>query len=339
MNMRLALISILGIFLLNGCSRNAQTQVYIDNVNAEKRLLEDKLFALQYDYEQKVKELEQIKGQTDQGATEKRTPRIPKARGNKTPLQGLLPGIPSLTPPTVESGTPSSSKPLPKKKNSTDEMDDLLQPPRLDMGKETDQTSAVPMPLDRNVTQLYLDPARTGGTDTDGHPGDDALRIVFQPRNKRKDYVPAPGRVTIVLLDPEKRSRVAKWELQPQAMESALKQQPSADSIELTVPWKGQPPTINRLHLFVRYWPSDGTPVEADREITITPSGQIAAQWTPRSHQAPVPHRKPITVADNPNEQRSGNSDTATTSPDESATGSAQSQAKQARLPQWRPYR
>ena len=44
----------LAALLLGGCRNDPHTQLYIDNVNAEKRLLEDTLYDLQYDYECKI---------------------------------------------------------------------------------------------------------------------------------------------------------------------------------------------------------------------------------------------------------------------------------------------
>ncbi|MCU0457092.1 MAG: hypothetical protein MUE74_12385, partial [Bacteroidales bacterium] len=49
--------------LLCGCRTDPHVQVYIDNINAEKRLLEDTLFDLQYDYESNLREMEKLRAE------------------------------------------------------------------------------------------------------------------------------------------------------------------------------------------------------------------------------------------------------------------------------------
>ena len=66
MNVRLLLLPAIVVVLLTGCRKDPYMQVYIDNMNAEKRMLEDTLYDLQYDYDSKVAEVEKLRKELEQ---------------------------------------------------------------------------------------------------------------------------------------------------------------------------------------------------------------------------------------------------------------------------------
>ena len=262
--------------------------------------------------------------------------------------RNLFPDIPELKPPTIEEGVPSDGGAAPPAKSpqqapSKEEGPDDLEPPKLDLGGAGDSLSAIPMPSDTHVTELHLDPARTGGLQQDDQPGDDGIQLVFQPRNSQHDFVPQPGRVSVVLLDEESRKRVARWEFTRDDTALALQHARAGEGIELTMPWQESPPTKSNLHLFVRYWLPDGRAVQQDRAITITPSGQLTARWTPRSQPLEDSAPSRVDVAEKQEAEVTDNSPGTGSSSDDweasrGAAGSGQP-VRQARLPQWRPYR
>ena len=221
-------------------------------------------------------------------------------------------------------------------------MDDL-EPPQLDLGDGA-PLSTIPLPADQQITSLHLDPTLTGGLQQDEQPGDDGIVVVFQPRNADNHFVPTPGRVSVVLLDPETRRRVARWEISEQQTQVALQQSRAGRGIELNMPWQDKPPLQSHLHLFVRYWLPDGKAVQADREITITPNGQLAARWTPRTEQRPdspkrwnvADNQEPAPASPAPRSAHSRLQDGWETSHTPGTTTPA---PRQAGLPQWRPYR
>jgi hypothetical protein len=253
----------------------------------------------------------------------------------------LFPEIPDLKPPTVEQGVRSpqdgeDQPPAPDgadspNANPADSDGENLEPPEIDLGTGGDPLSAAPMPLDRQITSLYLDPARTGGLEKDRKPGDEGIQLVFEPRNEDNDFVPIPGRVSAVLLDPETRERVARWEVDKEEVALALQRARTGEGIELAMPWKEEAPENSRLHLFVRYWLPDGKALQADREVTIAPHGQLASRWTPRTKDRPEPAR-----ADKPGDRESGGAAAGTSVP---AKPDAAGAARQAQVPEWRPYR
>ncbi len=351
MNVRLLILSAIVILMLGGCRKDPHMQVYIDNMNAEKRLLEDTMYDLQYDYENKVAEVEKLRQELEKvksGGTSVLSSPDSSSSGGQSGSDAprdLFPETPDLKPPTIDPGTPSESKAgsggggEKKKPSQNDADEDNLQPPQLDLGKEK-SVSAAAMPLNQQITRLYVNPARTGGLQRDQRPGDDGVVLVVEPRNNENTFVPVAGRISVVLLDPESRRRVARWEFSKEQIAVALQKNRSTRGIELKMPWQDTPPTESRVHLFVRYWLPDGQAVQGDREITLAPHGQLTARWTPRTEKRTDPPSRRVNVAEK--------QDTAAPAAANDAQGRNETtdpqnvvppHAKQARLPQWRPYR
>lgn len=328
MNIRWFWVLALMILPLAGCRRDPYMQVYLDNLNAEKRMLEDRVYELEYNYEAKLNELEATRGKPGSEASGKSRLRESKPAERRPSSNGMPPGIPDLSPPSVDPGKPEADK------KESDE-DDGLGPLQLEMGEETEKIKAevLPIPDDATVTHLYLHPALTGGDNMDDEPGDDGVSVAFEPRNGDNQFVPVPGRVSVVLLDPTSRSRVARWDFQPNDVALAIQQARSGRGIRLRMPWQKKMPDGSRLHMFVRYWTGEGTPVEADRVISINPSSHLASRWTPRSPTRP---RRPVNVAENPGGSSPPEDAGQKPTGEQPRTGEL---PKQARLPAWRPYR
>lgn len=162
MSVRFLLTAGLTLSLLCGCHRDPRMQVYIENVNAEKRMLEDTLYDLQYDYETKLREVERLqaevarlKGTGTGGST---TGGAAKSKAPIAPGGDLFPNIPELKPPTVEAGTPDTQRSTPGNVKTTpdkgttspepsprelEDMDDL-EPPKLELPEEEGTEPAAP---------------------------------------------------------------------------------------------------------------------------------------------------------------------------------------------------
>ena len=151
-----------------------------------------------------------------------------------------------------------------------------------------------PPPADTKVTHVFLNPLLTGGADFDRQPGDEGLSIVLEPRNAADQYVPQAGAVSVVVLDPAKEgeaARIARWDFTLTATQQKLQTASAAKGIHLEMPWPASPPSAGKLQLFVRYETADGRRLQTDREIFITPPGQVAQRWTPRPADRVAPPR------------------------------------------------
>ncbi len=152
-----------------GCRNNPHTQLYIDNVNAEKRLLEDQLYELQFDYEAKIDELEQLRednarlrqgdgvlpsdsrrpsssvlGSGTPGAAPNGSSAIGSGvtgNGSESPIP-----IPDLGPPKIEPGDtvdpPAGNSEESGDGGATGDGLENLAPPKLDFGTEAGEPTA-----------------------------------------------------------------------------------------------------------------------------------------------------------------------------------------------------
>jgi hypothetical protein len=316
---RLPAIVALGLLALAGCRTAPYVNSHLETVNAEYRQLEDYVYCLEDENAKLTRELEACK--------EGRPGVTPPERGERgglfrRNLRGR-PGSedsPELSPPTIDPGTmeppaievpdiPSETPPRRSTLNrpageagETPEKLDLDPPsvelPAPESSEPTPARPAAPEPIpstkpaDTKITHLHLSPVMTGGADLDGRPGDDGLTVVIEPRNAGDEFVPEAGAVSVVVLDPSKAgeaARVARWNFAAAETREKLASSAAARGIRLQMPWPATPPASQRLHLFVRYETADGRQLQTDREIFLTPQGQVSERWTPR----PVERQRP----------------------------------------------
>jgi hypothetical protein len=137
-----------------------------------------------------------------------------------------------------------------------------------------------------DVASLFINPFHTTGIDLDQQPGDDAIRVLFEPRGASGRFIPKTGSATLVLIDPAKEGedgRVARWELSPREIGEGILEARPQRGVRLELPWPSAPPENSKLKLFVRYQGATGQPIEASSDVAITLPGQAGQRWTPRS--------------------------------------------------------
>ena len=301
---RTFVISLLGLATLAGCRTAPYVNSHLETVNAEYRQLEDYVYCLEDDNAKLQRELDACKA--GRPASGDSSP--PTERGGlfRRKLRGTPESeSPELSPPMIDPGTPGPSAPSetpprrstlnkPAADASPENLD--LEPPTVELpapgaAEPTPATPAKPEPLppavptDTKVTHLFLNPILTGGSDLDSRPGDDGLSVIIEPRNAADEYVPQAGAISIVVLDPSKageEARVARWNFDLSATQQKLRTSSAARGIQLQMPWPATPPSAEKLQLFVRYEAADGRQLQTDREIFLTPPGQLSERWTPR---------------------------------------------------------
>jgi hypothetical protein len=310
MNSCRCLFAALALFAgLAGCA-GPQVRAHIDSVNAEYRQLEDYVYCLEDENAKLHRRLEYERGLRGDA------PARPTSRPGTTDTPS---DIDDLAPPTIEPGTPTApptgssrlQRPktpaspagtnekldlgpplieIPSADEQADPASDTLPTPATPREIQPAAPEAIPPPADMQVTHIFLNPLLTGGADFDRQPGDEGLNIVLEPRNAADEYVPQAGAVSVVVLDPAKEgeaARIARWDFTLTATQQKLQSTSAAKGIRLEMPWPASPPTANQLKLFVRYETADGRRLQTDRDIYITPPGQIAQRWTPRPADRP----------------------------------------------------
>jgi len=280
--------------LLPGCRRDAYTDAYFDMLNAEKRVLEDRVYEAEYNYEKAMQELEAAKvsakdGKKPASRTRSTAPEIPLTEPQEGPPDEI-PEVPKIElPPGVEEGKRSKSgsaavRPASAVLGESPALAALNRPL-----SDDELAAAIVSALDQRVELIRLNPRLTGGLDLDAKPGDDGISVLVEPRNRSGDFVAEAACVSVVLMDPTKSddtARVARWDLDAQAATRLLHTAPPDRGLLLRLPWPDCPPENKRLHLFVRYLTADGRKIEADREIEINAKDLVADRWTPRQSSA-----------------------------------------------------
>lgn len=277
--------------LPTGCRNNPQLATHIQVLNAERRVLEDRLFELEHCFERQAAELEDAQAELKRLRSEPRSRSYPRGdtapstapSGSSQPTERPEEEF-DLSPPVVTPGVPDEPR---------IEMPEL-QPPRSESSLRTppgDTPVSAPatqlQPGDPRITHIHLDPQQTGGADFDQQPGEDGISVVIEPRNASDEFVPLSGPVSVVVLDYAKsnteEARLARWDLAASQIDGALRNNASERGIHLLLPWRERRPENNRLLLAVRYTTVDGRKLEARRDIFVTLPGQYSQRWTPRS--------------------------------------------------------
>lgn len=292
--------------LLPGCRRDAYTDAYFDMLNAEKRVLEDRLYEAEYNYEQALDELKAAKANAKDAKKAPGRTRSTEPEGPLTEPQNGTPEV-SPEPPTIELPPgveadkrrkvgPASVRPASAVVAGAPAQVALNRPL-----SDEELAAAIVSALDQRVEMIHLNPRRTGGADFDSQPGDDGISVLVEPRNRSGDFVAEPAQVSVVLLDParsDETARVARWDLDAEATRRLLHTDAPDRGLLLRLPWPESPPENRRLQLFVRYLTADGRKIEAEREIEINAKDLVADRWTPRRTPLPeVPDSQEATVS------------------------------------------
>ncbi len=130
----------------------------------------------------------------------------------------------------------------------------------------------------RQVAQITLHPALTGGVGTGSRTGDEGLLVVVEPRDFSGKIINAPGDMSVALLDPAlsgDQARLGRWDFAAAQTQGMLRSG-SQPGIHARLPWKSSP-AHDRLKVFVRYTTSDGRKLQAERLISVALDGPAPA--------------------------------------------------------------
>jgi hypothetical protein len=111
----------------------------------------------------------------------------------------------------------------------------------------------------------------TGGRDDDGHPGDEALQVLIEPRDPDGHAIKAPGsvRVDAAQISPEGiKTPLCYWELTPSQLRRTWRSGLFANGYDLILPWKVGP-SSTKVRVTARMTIADGRMFEADKDVTI----------------------------------------------------------------------
>jgi hypothetical protein len=185
------------------------------------------------------------------------------------------------------------------------------------------------------VAQISLNPALSGATIGDERSAGGGLLAVVEPRDLAGNILDAPGKVTVVVLDPAlagDAARIARWDFSAAQTAEMIRGGPDR-GIYLELPWRAGPPAHDKLTLGVRYTTRDGRKLQVERPIQIAPPGDRSAHWLPAQGEGLMVHGSGSGMAASP---------AAVGQPDDSPprplaeAGQAMMEARTARAGSWR---
>jgi hypothetical protein len=208
-------------------------------------------------------------------------------------------------PPAGSRSAPRGSSVVPPRGGSAPPDDSEFRPPVIEQGEPTTPSAPVlpgpegelilPGPEESSgaapelpVAQLALNPRLTGGLDMDGHPGDDGVLVVVEPRTADGQLTRATGEVSIMLVDPTREgpeSRIARWDFSADEAAQSWKKTFVGQGMQFQLPWPTEAPRAGKLRLFARLVTPQGEKFLAEKDIAVditgaAPAGKHSAEWT-----------------------------------------------------------
>jgi hypothetical protein len=272
---------------LSGCHRGGASGS--DLVIRDLRLQEDRIFELEsyiHKYQAMLeschRENESLKKALADRSGQDELPRTggPATDGALTPPTTDIPG---LTPPGVDPGIgpgglvpPSVDPGIPLEPNGPMQpgQDEPLVPPGL-VPPEVDSADA-----GRQV-RLVLNKRLTGGLNSDGHPGDDGVMVVIEPRDADGAVVHVPGEVSLMIVDANRTgvdSHIARWDFTNEEATAAWRRTLLGHGMHFSLLWPNKPPETSRLKLYARVKQADGRKLLAEMDFDIDVPGQTQNQ-------------------------------------------------------------
>jgi hypothetical protein len=140
------------------------------------------------------------------------------------------------------------------------------------------------------IRQVCLGPA-TGGYDDDKCPGDEALRVVLEPRDVDGHTVKAPGSVHLDVMEISSeglKTPLSSWDLGELELRRTWRCSLFCTGYVVILPWKTWP-TSERLRVVAQFRLADGRLFETDRDVAI----RLPPPGFPRPAPASLPGEGP----------------------------------------------
>ncbi|MGF1581194.1 MAG: hypothetical protein ACFCD0_17655 [Gemmataceae bacterium] len=133
----------------------------------------------------------------------------------------------------------------------------------------------------------------TSGINEDGEPGDEALKVVIEPRDSQNHLVQVPGSVEInalEILSTGVKTPIGNWQLTPAQLRKTWRRGVFSTGYTVFLPWK-KVPRSEQIRVVVRMSLDDGRVFEADRDIRVRPTATPSPN--PGKNTLPMPRPLP----------------------------------------------
>lgn len=345
MKVRNLILGMMVPVLISGCHHQARNDAYIELMGAQRRALEDRIYDLEFDYEEATAKLETLQRKNQQlrqqldGSTNGSIPGVEidpgKATDGAKENQGSPSGIPRIK---INPGTPTDKPPKDSlEKTGAGQNFELLPAP----GESA--TRSQPSATSTQISHIVVNPDQTGITSFGGQNNSDGLVVSLETRDRYDRYVDQPGTIIIVVLDSTQTgqaARVAHWEIPQSNVEEILNTTSGTSGITLELEWPEEPPKSSDLVLFVRYQTADGRKYETHAKIGRLPAETVSK----RSHRedeatSGILNQNASDVADIETAPIPQTPPSRLHIPSAARSATAQPSASNTQSPRWRPFR
>jgi len=148
-------------------------------------------------------------------------------------------------------------------------------------------------PPDCRVKSITLG-RQTGGYNSDGIPGDEALQVVLEPRDPDNHTIKAAGALQVQALEVSQegvKKPLSAWQVTPGELRKTWKSGLLTTGYFLVLPWKSWPTTA-KVRVVVQFISEDQRLFEADKDVTVRVAPELYRKIVPPD-EVPVPLQPP----------------------------------------------
>ena len=153
-------------------------------------------------------------------------------------------------------------------------------------GSAASNREPIGAPLDQRMTEIVFVRPFCVALDLDGESGDEAIRLVLQPRNAAGEFLEQPAELIVSIIDAEALNdsgRIGMWQFTPDQVAGFIRKQGQAKGIHLDLSLREKIPASKKVLVFVRYQTADGRRVENSYEYLFSEPGDLDTKWLPRA--------------------------------------------------------
>jgi hypothetical protein len=133
-----------------------------------------------------------------------------------------------------------------------------------------------------SITHLGLDVRKVSIPGRSNDNTDTVLKVIVQPRDQAENVVPVAGALTLVVLNPQLRTRVARWEFGASQTRQWIEATSRDAGLHVPLPGSGEWGERQDLDLFVRYVTADGRRLEAQCPLRFLEPAE-PSRWSRRA--------------------------------------------------------
>jgi hypothetical protein len=248
----------LAIPAFSGCGNNLRTQRQVDQFGVQRRVLEDQIYDLQYEYNKLADKVAELETQN----TDLRT------KVNSTDASDVGPPLIDLNP-----ADNSSAQIHPTSRSN-------LQPTVRSASHRVESADNI------EAINLEINRLRTVGRNLDGIRGDDTLLVHLQLRSRKDELVTPRGSVVVAAYETASAGSqlLGRWDITAEQLAEIIRSRPSPRTIPLKLDFPAGSPAVEFIEIKVQFKPANpatSNDLFAAYTLKIIPRSKLAPAWSP----------------------------------------------------------